>query len=164
MQSNGKQIDGEDLRRAIFAEVEAIEPHDAREGEQREQVLAWIRSGEELFRRAKPATPPMHLVSYFVVTDGEHLLLVDHRNAERWLPTGGHVEPGEHPRATVVREALEELGIEARFFRTTPLFVSVTETARWFAYDEAPFERSDPDLPRFLAKLKRELAQEEAGP
>lgn len=45
---------------------------------------------------------------------------------------GGHVEPDEHPVATVHREALEELGIEAEFSPLTgnrPLFVTVTETA-----------------------------------
>jgi 8-oxo-dGTP pyrophosphatase MutT (NUDIX family) len=39
------------------------------------------------------------------------VLLVDHKNARLWLPTGGHVEEGEDPRATVVRELKEELGL-----------------------------------------------------
>ena len=42
------------------------------------------------------------------------MLLVDHRNAKLWLPTGGHVERDEHPWRTVEREAAEEPGIEAR--------------------------------------------------
>jgi 8-oxo-dGTP pyrophosphatase MutT (NUDIX family) len=53
----------------------------------------------------------MHLVSHFVLADGQHALLVDHLNAQRWLPPGGHIEPSEHPRATVVRELREELGL-----------------------------------------------------
>ena len=46
----------------------------------------------------KPATPPKHLVSYVVPTDPEtgDILLVDHRNAQLWIPPGGHVDPGEH--------------------------------------------------------------------
>ena len=55
-------------------------------------------------------------------------MLVDHINAELWLPTGGHVEPGEHPRATVRREAREELSIECEFLREAPLMLTVTET------------------------------------
>jgi 8-oxo-dGTP diphosphatase len=46
--------------------------------------------------------------------------------------TGGHVEPGEHPAATVCREAREELGFEAEFSPVTggrPMFVTVTETS-----------------------------------
>ena len=72
----------------------------------------------------------MHLVSYFVLVDRERssLLLVDHINASLWLPTGGHVEPGEHPADTVRRECREELGIEASFIRPEPFFLTVTTT------------------------------------
>ena len=48
-----------------------------------------------------------------------------------WLPTGGHVEPNEHPVDTVRREAEEELGIDAAFdseCHDQPFLLSVTET------------------------------------
>ncbi|MET0385509.1 MAG: NUDIX domain-containing protein, partial [Polyangiales bacterium] len=112
--------------------------------------------------------------------------LVDHKNAGLWLPTGGHVEPGEHPRATVLREAQEELGIEAVFRHASPLMLSVAQTrgsdshtdvslwyvlqlarstaltpdlgefhaVRWFGPNELPYERSDPHMRRFVAKLR----------
>lgn len=70
----------------------------------------------------------MHLVSYFAVIDDGHVLLVDHRNARLWLPPGGHVEPGEHPRVTVARELEEELGFAAPHPVGPPLFVTVTTT------------------------------------
>ena len=47
------------------------------------------------------------------VIDTKHILLVDHKNARLWLPTGGHVEAGEHPRNTVVQELQDELGFES---------------------------------------------------
>ena len=72
--------------------------------------------------------PPKHLVSYFAVVDGNYILLVDHINAELWLPTGGHVESGEHPKATALREVKEELGIDGEFLYDKPLFLTVTET------------------------------------
>ena len=100
------------MRSALRAEIAAIDPLDELEREHIAEVLAWIDSGVELYRISKPATPSKHLVSYFVLVDGENVLLVDHKNAQLWLPTGGHVEPGEHPRATVARELREELGIE----------------------------------------------------
>ncbi len=106
----------------------AISPLDAREAADLADTLAWIDSGAPLCRTAKPATPPKHLVSYFLVVDGEHVLLVDHINAGLWLPTGGHVEPNEHPWATVRREAYEELGIECGPEPCKPLFLTVTET------------------------------------
>lgn len=91
-------------------------------------ALAWVDSGVELCRVAKPATPPVHLVSYVVVLDDGHVLLVDHRNAQLWLPAGGHVEPGEHPRDTAARELEEELGIVAGHGIEAPFFVTASMT------------------------------------
>ncbi|MEJ6006156.1 NUDIX hydrolase [Paucibacter sp. AS339] len=115
-------------RQAIRAEIEAITPLDALEAEQRAAALAWVDSGAELIRRAKPATPPMHLVSYFAVVDQGHILLVDHKNAQLWLPSGGHVEADEHPRDTVARELREELGFEAAHAIEAPLMITRSET------------------------------------
>lgn len=98
------------MRAHIRNELTAITPLDATEREHLADALAWVDSGAELCRVVKPATPPKHLVSYFAVVDGEHIVLVDHKNAKLWLPTGGHVVPGEHPRTTVLREFEEELG------------------------------------------------------
>ncbi|MEM7002960.1 MAG: NUDIX hydrolase [Pseudomonadota bacterium] len=116
------------MRRSIRDEIELIEPMDALEAVTRDEVLAWIDSGAELCRIEKPATPPQHLIAYFALVDGDHLLLVDHINAELWLPTGGHVEPGEHPRQTVLREVQEELGIDGVFLHEQPLFLTITDT------------------------------------
>ena len=174
------------MREAIRREVIGITPLDEEEAETQKAVLRWIDSGAELCRMQKPDVPPQHLIAYFAVVDGDHVLLVDHINAELWLPTGGHVEPGEHPRETVVREALEELAIQASFLQSSPLFLTRTETVgktaghvdvslwyvlrgnrrtpirfdvdefvsvRWFHRSEIPLGRSDPQMPRFLAKL-----------
>jgi 8-oxo-dGTP diphosphatase len=143
--------------------------------------------GVPLWRTAKPATPPMHLVAYFPVVDAAHILLVDHRNAQLWLPAGGHVEPGEHPRSTVARELREELALDLKGAVGPPLLVTCTETVgltaghtdvslwyvvpanrdesiefdraefhsvRWFPFDAAPYQRSDPHLKRFIEKLR----------
>jgi 8-oxo-dGTP pyrophosphatase MutT (NUDIX family) len=118
-----------DVRQAIFRHVLSIVPFDDLEHAHRDDALAWIEQGHDLFRIAKPATPPKHLVSYFVLLDGEYVLLVDHIKAQLWLPTGGHVEPGEHPKATVQREILEELGITADFAHDEPIMLTVTEIA-----------------------------------
>ncbi|NRB37993.1 MAG: NUDIX hydrolase [Pseudomonadales bacterium] len=116
------------MREQIRSEIESIRPLDSIEDETISKVIAWIDSGAELCRIEKPATPNKHLVSYFVVIDGEYLLLVDHINAEKWLPTGGHVEKGEHPRNTVEREVYEELKINAEFLYEKPLLLTSTET------------------------------------
>ena len=116
------------MREEIKKEVLSITPLDALEEETISNVVAWIDTNAEIYRTKKPSTPPKHLVSYFVVIDGEYLLLVDHINAEKWLPTGGHVELGEHPKETVVREAYEELKIKASFIQENPVLITSTET------------------------------------
>lgn len=113
----------------IRDEIAQIQPLDALERRQQADALAWVDSGVELIRQAKPATPPKHLVSYFAVVDGDsHILLVDHKNAQLWLPAGGHVEPGEHPRDTVAREIVEELGFAPAQPVGRPLMITCTET------------------------------------
>jgi 8-oxo-dGTP diphosphatase len=116
------------MRASIRGEIESINPLDSLEHQHRQEALAWVDSGAPLFRTAKPATPPKHLVSYFAVVDGESILLVDHKNAQLWLPPGGHVEQGEHPRATVVREVREELGFVPAHEIAAPLMVTCTTT------------------------------------
>lgn len=116
------------MRSEIRKEIEAIKPLDGLEQASKIDVLSWIDSGVDICRLEKPAVPPKHLISYFAVVDGDYILLVDHINAELWLPTGGHVEPGEHPRTTALREAKEELSIDGEFLHDQPLFISVTET------------------------------------
>ena len=116
----------------VAALVAAIEPYDDTERAQQADVLAWLASTPDVYRRVKPATPPRHLVSYAILAsprDGS-VFLVDHRLAGLWLPAGGHVEPGEDTAVTAEREALEELGIEADFSIAgrRPVFVTVTRT------------------------------------
>ena len=116
---------------AKIAEIVAgIEPADDLEREHRDSTIEWIRSGSPIFRTRKPDVPPKHLVSYFALVDENRgkLLLVDHKMAGLWLPSGGHVEPDENPRATVVRELSEELRLAAEFMCADPLFITVTRT------------------------------------
>lgn len=119
-----------DVRSKIHEDVAAIKPHDIIEAQHIHFVLDWIKSGREIFRIEKPATPDTHLVSYFVIVspDIDQMLLVDHKKAELWLPAGGHVEPEEDPKETAIREAKEELGIDADFLLEEPLMLTVNET------------------------------------
>lgn len=38
-------------------------------------------------------------------------MLVHHKRLGAWVPPGGHIEPGELPHQTAIRETLEETGI-----------------------------------------------------
>jgi 8-oxo-dGTP diphosphatase len=122
------------LTSLIAGLVSGIEPADDLAREHRRAALSWLAGTDDIFRRAKPRTPSPHLVSYFLLVDrtSGSVLLCDHRLSGLWLPTGGHVEPGEHPLATVRREAAEELGVAAEPDAASgdePFFLTMTETA-----------------------------------
>ncbi|MFD3503610.1 NUDIX hydrolase [Streptomyces sp. NPDC058678] len=121
-------------RRAQLVElVDGIDPWDELERSHLGIAAKWLSGSAPVYRMRKPDVPDRHLVSYFVVLDEERekLLLVAHRKAGLWLPTGGHVEPGEDPWAAVERECREELGVSAvasEFAGERPVFLTVTRT------------------------------------
>lgn len=121
------------LKSMITGLVSGIEPTDDLGREHSRNALSWLAGTDDIFRRVKPLTPSPHLVSYFLPVDrpGGRVLLCDHRLSGLWLPTGGHVEPGEHPLDTVRREIVEELGVTAQpdtAFGDKPFFLTMTET------------------------------------
>lgn len=151
-----------ELRGAIGQLIASIEPYDRIEVDHQREALAWVHSGQPLFRTDPPDRPSPHLVSYFPVcaTETRSVLLAHHRKADLWLPPGGHVEPGEHPQSTVVREAAEELGLVARFLAPGPLFVTVTPTrgpashvdiSLWYVLSERRDAVLEPDPGEFRA-------------
>lgn len=118
------------VREYIHHLISTIIPHDDVEQEHINDTCRWIESGAPIFRVQKPDVPNKHLVSYFVLFDDVHqkILLVDHKKALLWLPSGGHVEIDEDPKTTVERECLEELNITADFLSPHPLFLTSTLT------------------------------------
>lgn len=156
-----------DAYREVLSLLAGVEPVDDLGAEHKAVALAWLARTTDIYRRVKPSTPSPHLVSYFLLTDRarDRVLLCDHRLAGMWLPTGGHVEPGEHPADTVRREVMEELGIEARFDALTgarPFFLTVTETVApvparhtdvslWFALEVHQDQDLHPDPREFKA-------------
>jgi 8-oxo-dGTP diphosphatase len=180
------------IRQRILETISAIKPLDALEEKHRQEILEWIKSSAPLFRVQKPDIPNKHLVSYFVLLDekASKVLLVDHKKALLWLPTGGHVEQDEDPKETVRRECLEELHIPADFWCEDPFFLTSTTTVgltkghtdvslwyvlkgdcsasyifdhdefnsiQWFAFEDIPYEKSDPHMKRFMEKLRKKI-------
>jgi 8-oxo-dGTP diphosphatase len=157
-------MNGDLLHDEIRSLVAELVPADVIEAEHCRDALAWLDSTDDIFRRIAPRTPSPHLVSYLLLIDHDQgrVLLVDHLKAGLWLPSGGHVEQGEHPVATVRREVQEELGIPAVFSPVTgelPVFVTVTETAStvhrhtdvslWFVLTSGANQPLKPDLREF---------------
>jgi len=154
------------LKSMITGLVSGIKPTDDLGHEHSRNALSWLAGTDDIFRRVKPLTPSPHLVSYFLLVDrpAESVLLCDHRLSGLWLPTGGHVEPGEHPLDTVRREAIEELGVAAQLdgaFGDRPFFLTMTETvgppamrhvdvSLWFALAGRAGQPLHPDRHEFV--------------
>jgi 8-oxo-dGTP pyrophosphatase MutT (NUDIX family) len=58
-------------------------------------------------------------VAIFVVHNGK-VLLVHHRNLNKWLPLGGHIELDEDPETAALREAKEESGLDVELLGERP--------------------------------------------
>lgn len=117
-----------DIRGVIRDKISKIQPFDIQEAADKVDSLKWIDSGTELFRTSQSQTIDKYLISYFVMVDGDYILLTENKSAHLWLPNMGHVGLEEHPRVTVIRKANEELGILPKFLQPKPLFVSQTKT------------------------------------
>lgn len=63
-------------------------------------------------------------VAVFVVHNSQ-VLLHRHRRLKRWLPPGGHIEPGELPDDAAVREVWEETGVRATLSGSSPVNVAL---------------------------------------
>lgn len=120
------------MRTQILDLIKFIKPFDELEKEHIDDAVKWIQGGAEIFRIQKPDIPPKHLVSYFVLIDfnEKKILLMEHIKSGLWLPTGGHVEKGEHPKAAVERECLEEIGTKPLFVSELPFFLTQNRTVK----------------------------------
>ena len=58
-------------------------------------------------------------VAIFIVHDRQ-VLLIHHRNLNKWLPVGGHIELDEDPEAAALREAKEESGFDIELIGERP--------------------------------------------
>ena len=53
--------------------------------------------------------------SVFIINpENLKILLVHHKKFKKWVQPGGHIEPGEAPEETAVREVFEETGLKVK--------------------------------------------------
>lgn len=74
-----------------------------------------------------------HVVAAGVVVHDGRVLLCRRRDDAAWYPSvwdlvGGHVEPGEEPRAALIRECWEELRIAVTHLRPIAVFAAADIT------------------------------------
>lgn len=59
------------------------------------------------------------IVNIFIVYDNK-VLLIYHRQLNKWLPIGGHIELNEDPEEALLRETKEECGLEIEVLSDKP--------------------------------------------
>jgi 8-oxo-dGTP pyrophosphatase MutT (NUDIX family) len=80
---------------------------DRREAASKTTFLAEL---DRLERPFDESAGPTHVTVSAIVVGSRGVILHRHRRLHRWLQPGGHMDPGETPGQTVVRECLEETG------------------------------------------------------
>ena len=60
------------------------------------------------------------------------ILLIYHKKFKKWLPPGGHLEPGELPPDGAIREAKEETGLDIELLPQENVWIQKQRNARSF--------------------------------
>ncbi len=85
------------------------------------------------------------IVASCLVIDKGKLLMLEHRKIGKWLPPGGHVEPGEFPDEAALREIKEETGLDVeiigddRIMHTDSLSHTLREPFA-IVYEDVPYK------------------------
>lgn len=61
------------------------------------------------------------------VLENNSTLLIYHRKQKKWLPPGGHIDPGELPSDAAIREALEETGLHIELIMDESVWIEGKE-------------------------------------
>lgn len=101
-----QEVTGE-LRRAV-AGFDAATPRELRS---RARFLAELDRLSDPFDRA---ADPVHVTGSAIVVGPRGTVLHWHKRIGGWLQPGGHVDPGETPSQTALRETREETGLRVR--------------------------------------------------
>ncbi len=103
----------------LLAELHGYTAADASEEKHRQGMIKLVSEHVDWWHRD---TMPGHITaSAFVVSPNlDKLLLHFHRKLDRWLQVGGHDEGERHPAKAVLRELVEETGLQQFDFFGAP--------------------------------------------
>jgi 8-oxo-dGTP pyrophosphatase MutT (NUDIX family) len=106
----------------VLASLRAHLPVDERERRSVHLTEAALELLPEPFRREAGLG---HLTASTIVVSELGVLLHVHKRLGIWLQPGGHIDPGERPWETAIRETWEETGVEAAHPAEGPLLIHV---------------------------------------
>ena len=104
------------LVQRVRADVIAFDAQTPREIASRARFLS------ELDRLPDPFSEhadPVHITGSAIIVGPRGTVLHLHKRLHRWLQPGGHVDPGEPPWGTALRESIEETGLPLRHAAAT---------------------------------------------
>jgi len=87
-------------------------PRDAVEAKFVRDMVQLAAEGEASASRGHFAPGHFTATCFVVYVPSNVVLLHLHKRLEKWLPMGGHIEPGEEPGQAALREAAEESGLQ----------------------------------------------------
>lgn len=105
---------------ALVDQLRSYVPVDGLEEQHHRAVVDLLTKTAEPFSRHTFA--PGHITASCFIVDGDRLLLHRDRRLGRWLQMGGHVEDGESPQETSLREGAEESGLKDLAFLVDAVF------------------------------------------
>jgi 8-oxo-dGTP pyrophosphatase MutT (NUDIX family) len=100
-------------------QLRLISPVDEREQRSIAATLDRLTWPEDPF---DVETNDHHVTASSFVVSSRGVILLEHRLLHIWVQPGGHVDAGEGPQDAVIRETLEETGLEARHVDPVELF------------------------------------------
>lgn len=96
----------------LVQQLQSYIPHDSLEAAHLERIVTFLQHTPRPFHRE---TLEGHITGSAIVVDPtfDQLLLLHHRQLDRWLQPGGHCDGNSNPLAVAMTEVWEETGLTA---------------------------------------------------
>ena len=81
--------------------------------------------------------PKIDTVKAIIITDNNQILILDKASNEYWDLPGGHVDKGEEPSYSILREMKEETGLQLKqcmYLFTEKIHLGVEKNVRFYLF------------------------------